>query len=461
MKIVTFNKIIRVLAVAVGIAFAVLIISNINERSMVKNKEKFKQLGIELSAASDFLTEHARHYALYGEKKHYDAYWDEVNNKKNLERVISEIKALGAQPNELALVEKAAALSNTLAQLEGQAFDAVAVGDMETAQSLMFGEAYDRGKTPIIETMDEFQSAVQGRTQRAVNAAELTANISLVVFGLILMGAAVIIHIFFRGILGSLRDIVGKLEESMSGIEISSRQMAKSSANLSQGSSGQAANIEETSATMNETSSMISQNVENTRLAAQLASEATSTADKGMKEMRNMMHSMDELKESSDKVSRIVKTIDDIAFQTNLLAINATVEAARAGGDAGRSFSVVAEEVRNLAQKSARAVSDTTQIIEKNIALTNSGRDVSQEVSASLEEITEKNNHLNKLIAEINAASEEQTSGVKQINVAINQIEKNTQENAAVAQENSDSAEKLLASFDNLNSIANRLSAMI
>ncbi|MCL2775458.1 MAG: methyl-accepting chemotaxis protein [Oscillospiraceae bacterium] len=132
--------------------------------------------------------------------------------------------------------------------------------------------------------------------------------------------------------------------------------------------------------------------------------------------------------------------------------MNATVEAARAGGDAGRSFSVVAEEVRTLAKKSANAVAETTLIIEKNLSLTNSGREVSRDVSQSLNEITEKAEQLNKLIAEINAASEEQSSGIKQINAAVSQMEKVTQENAAVAEENSASTSSMQNEIANLES---------
>ncbi|MCL2774100.1 MAG: cache domain-containing protein, partial [Oscillospiraceae bacterium] len=158
---------------------------------------------------------------------------------------------------------------------------------------------------------------------------------------------AVIIGVFvlsknIDNIVKLIRNLVGNIENSTNRINTEISNLAGSSGQLASGSSKQAASIEETSATMNETASMVAQNAENTRLAAQIAADATETANKGMKEMTDMIKAMNELKDSSDKVGKIVKTIDDIAFQTNLLAINATVEAARAGGDAGRSFSVVA-----------------------------------------------------------------------------------------------------------------------
>ena len=286
----------------------------------------------------------------------------------------------------------------------------------------------------------------------------ITITIVLVISVLITIALSLLIT---RGISKDLTMVIEKLTLVSHEILSSADQLNESSETLATGSSKQAAAIEETAATMNETASMAAQNAENTRLAAQLAEETSSTANKGMNEMTNMTCAMEELKEYSNKVGKIVKTIDDIAFQTNLLAINATVEAARAGGDAGRSFSVVAEEVRNLAQKSAQAVSDTTHIIEKNISLTNSGRDVSQSVSQSLSEITEKTGQLNKLIAEINAASGEQTNGIKQINITVSQMEKVTQENAAVAEENSASSNNMKDEIEKLQYAVNIAKSLI
>jgi methyl-accepting chemotaxis protein len=156
------------------------------------------------------------------------------------------------------------------------------------------------------------------------------------------------------------------------------------------------------------------------------------------------MNTMTELKESSDKVGKIIKTIDDIAFQTNLLALNATVEAARAGGDAGRSFAVVADEVRNLANKSAVSSAETAEIIEKNIKLTNESNAVAERVMSLTESISDETKKLGEIISEINSASEEQANGIKQINIAVSQMEKVTQENAAVAEENAAASNSML-----------------
>lgn len=248
-----------------------------------------------------------------------------------------------------------------------------------------------------------------------------------------------------------LKTVAAKLIVSAESVETAATQLNEASELLATGSSRNAAAIEQTSATMNESASMISQNAENTRHAAQLAHSSNENAMKGKDKMGEMVRSMEELKESSDTIGKIIKTIDDIAFQTNLLAINATVEAARAGGEAGRSFTVVADEVRTLAQRSAKAAADTEAIIERNINLTNSSREVSHEVALTLEEITTEFENLNKIIDEINAASEEQASGIKQINQAISQMEKTTQENAAVAEENAATANSMKDEIAALN----------
>ena len=244
----------------------------------------------------------------------------------------------------------------------------------------------------------------------------------------------------------SLRSISEQLDAAVNTVNDSATTIAEAS-------NQQAASIEETSATINESSSMIASNAENTRVASQLAAEAIDMANKGMQEMQEMSQTMKEINESSGTLGKIVKSIDDIAFQTNLLAINATVEAARAGGDAGRSFGVVAEEVRNLAQKSAGEAATTTDIIQKDITLTTTGREVSRRVLASLEQITEKTSELNKLIAEITAASEEQASGANQITIAIGQIEKSTQSNAATSQQSAASAAMLKELVSDLEKI--------
>jgi methyl-accepting chemotaxis protein len=151
---------------------------------------------------------------------------------------------------------------------------------------------------------------------------------------------------------------------------------------------------------------------------------------------------MDAIKVSSDDIAKIIKTIDEIAFQTNILALNAAVEAARAG-EAGMGFAVVADEVRNLAQRCAQAAKETSGKIEGAIVKTGQGVDITGKVASALNEIVSKVRQVDELVTEVAGASREQTDGIAQINVAVGQMDKVTQSNAATAEESAAAAEEL------------------
>jgi len=250
--------------------------------------------------------------------------------------------------------------------------------------------------------------------------------------------------------------IIGILSQNTQQITCISQELLQSSHLIAEGSSEQAASLEETSATLEESSSMIRQNTENTSQAALLAKRTKDSADKGNVEMQEMMSSMAELKKSSDQIAKIIKIIDDIAFQTNILALNAAVEAARAG-EAGMGFAVVAEEVRNLAQRSAKAAKDTESIIERNIHLSEKGVDVSQKVNDSLSEIDEHALKVNQLLDEITTASREQAQGITQINKAVIQMESAVQRNASISQESAGTSERLSFQAQDMKDIVNEL----
>lgn len=239
-----------------------------------------------------------------------------------------------------------------------------------------------------------------------------------------------------------------------------SSQVAAASQQLAEGSSEQAAAVQETSSTLEETSSMVHQNRENTQQAAALAKQTKQYAEKSHLEMNSMSESMTELKASSNEIAKIIKVIDEIAFQTNILSLNAAVEAARAG-DAGKGFAVVAEEVRNLAQRSAQAAKDTAVIIESNIELSDNSVNIAKTVKESVESIGEQATKVSDLLDEISVATNEQAQGVEQINKAVSQMEAALHTNASTADESAAASRALQEQAINVRDIVGSLIVLV
>ncbi len=257
-----------------------------------------------------------------------------------------------------------------------------------------------------------------------------------------------------------MNSAVVRLGKGARQVASASVQLEASSQQLAQGSAEQASATEETCSTLQEIGSMLKQNTANTKQAALLSKEAQDSAVKGNIEMQEMLNSIQEIKKSSDKISKIIKVIDDIAFQTNILALNAAIESARAG-EAGLGFAVVAEEVRSLAQRSAQAAEDTTSIIEANIELSGEGVVVAERVREALIEISDKTKKVNELMGEIDAATREHAQGVEQVNKGMSQIDTVTQQNASNAEESAAAAGELSAQADNLRKVVYELSQLV
>lgn len=253
----------------------------------------------------------------------------------------------------------------------------------------------------------------------------------------------------------NLDKALAQVSEGASQVASASEQISSGSQALAQGANEQASALEEISSSLEEIASMTKQNADNATMAKNLSVEADSNAKQGVEAMDRMSGAIGKIKESSDQTAKIVKTIDEIAMQTNLLALNAAVEAARAG-DAGRGFAVVAEEVRNLAQRSAQAAKNTADMIGESVRNADDGVKIAQDVSRSFELIAGSSTKVNGLIAEIAAASKEQSQGIEQVSVAVSQMDKVTQQNAANSEESASSSEELSSQAQELQAMVSQ-----
>ncbi len=337
------------------------------------------------------------------------------------------------------------------------------IGDRTSAYKIYINETISSlNRTKII--LANIKKYFDNKTSNAVNqTAKQAVGSKIIIFSTsviaIILGILIAVLIS-KQIINILTRIINDIRVNATQVASASNQLASASQQLSEGSVEQACSIEETSSTLQESASMLQQNSANTKQAAQLSENTKEAAEKGNNEMQGMMSSIDDIKKSSDQIAKIIKVIDDIAFQTNILALNAAVEAARAG-EAGMGFAVVAEEVRNLAQRSAQATKDTASIIEANIELSGNGVTVAARVKDALTEITIQAKKVNELMDEIAAASQEQSQGIEQVNKAIAQMETVTQQNSSNAEESASASEELSAQAQNLQEIVKQLSELV
>jgi len=265
------------------------------------------------------------------------------------------------------------------------------------------------------------------------------------------------------GVLYNQRSVTRVLAHTIHELTLNSQQLAgtasqvsSSSQSISQAASEQAASLEETSASAEEIHTMTTRNAEHAGAATICTKEASRIIQEANLALHQMMESMNEIGSSSGRISKIIKVIDDIAFQTNILALNAAVEAARAG-EAGMGFAVVAEEVRNLAQRSAQAAKDTTHLIEESIARAAEGKRKLDEVAASITGVTNAATKVQSLVEEVHGGSQQQARGIEQIARAVSRMEQVTQQLASTAEESAASGMELNAHARKVDDIVSGL----
>lgn len=250
----------------------------------------------------------------------------------------------------------------------------------------------------------------------------------------------------------SLNSIIHEINEGMEQISTGSDQVSQSSQSLSQGATEQASSLEQITASVNEINGQSRDNAKNAEQANSIAKQAAADAEKGNDNMKSLVHSMELINVSSGRIKKVVKVIDDIAFQINLLALNANVEAARAG-KYGKGFAVVADEVRNLAVRSAEAVKETTAMVEDSLKNIRAGNSAAENTAKQLSSIVGGVIKVAHLLEDITHDSIEQANAISQITSGLDQIDQVTQTNTASAEQSASAAEELAAQAQQIKAL--------
>lgn len=345
-------------------------------------------------------------------------------------------------------------ISKPLIVLRGYMEDAGNKGILEmTPEEKRMIPKYSQHKDEIGDTIKVSQKFIEHITHiseelEKISNGDLTVNIN------VLSDEDIMGNTLLR-LEQNLNNMFGELNASTSQVSAGAKQIADGSQSLAQGSTEQAASVQQLSSSIAEIAAKTKENADMAERAAILAGTIMSSAEKGSRQMDEMITAVNDINQASQQISKVIKVIDDIAFQTNILALNAAVEAARAGQH-GKGFAVVAEEVRSLAAKSADAAKETGEMIQNSMEKAGLGSRIAGETAESLTGIVQGINESTQLVSQIAQSSGEQTAGIVQINDGIDQVAQIIQQTSATAEESAAASEEMSEQSDMLQSLVDQ-----
>jgi len=379
-----------------------------------------------------------------------------------LNRAISDVRPLVGTPAGKAAVADLTGTVPAWKEVIDQMASLLSEGEIDAANEIRVKKQRplaDRITKLATDILSAQKAVSEARLKNADSLASWDGWVILLTAGASLLAAGALIHAM-QSNCRKLGNAITELFEGAGQVAAAAQQVASSSQASAQGASEQAASIQQTSASSEEIGATARGNREHSELAAELVTRSQQKFVETNRSLEQMVRAMSEIGASSNKISRIIKVIDEIAFQTNILALNAAVEAARAG-EAGMGFAVVADEVRNLAQRSAQAAKDTAALIEESIAKSREGDLRVDEIAAAIRAVTEDSTKLKSLVDQVLAGSREQTVGCEQVGKTLLQMQQVTQSAAASAEEGAAVAEELSQQSGSLKAISGRLTIMI